>query len=110
MIAAERGGAFSWSKFLTDNGYALAKKPSPQLVRGNTQGAKHCLDSLDGVELWLPKDWSDDSLQGPFLRIAEQRTVLHPTHGAVVLIAGSYLCCYQREHDRELAKARRAAD
>lgn len=111
LIAAERGGKFGWKAFLKNAGYSLCKKPSPQLVPGSTQGARHCLDSLDGVEVLLPHEWNADSLHGPFLRFTKQRTVQHPVHGAVVIPAGfSILCWYQREFDREQQKARRAAD
>lgn len=82
-----------------------------QLVPGNTQGAKHCLDSLSGVELWLPKEWTEDTLEGPFLRLSKERTILHPTHGACVIAAGvSVRLAYQREWSREEAKERRARD
>lgn len=114
LIVAERPSSkskFDWDRFLRSHGYAKASKPSLQLVPGNTQGARHCLDSLDGVELLVPSNWNDESLQGPFLRIAKQRTIPHPTHGPVVIPAGfSILCCYQREYDKELAKERRARD
>lgn len=111
LIVAERGNRFSWEKFLVDNGYTKARKPSAQLVPGNTEGAKHCLDSLNGVEVWLPRDWNEESLQGPFLRCKQERTVQHPVHGAVIIPAGmSILCAYQREFDKEQAKSHRARD
>lgn len=82
-----------------------------QLVPGNTQGAKHCLDSLEGVKLYRPKNWTGDDLRGPLLVLSEERTVLHPTHGAVTILAGmSVLCGYQREYDAELKRERRNAD
>lgn len=82
-----------------------------QLVPGNTQGAKHCLDSLNGVTLYRPQQWTEESLEGPFLQFTEERTILHPTHGPVTIPAGfSVQCHYQREWDRELAKERRARD
>ena len=87
------------------------KDTDRQLVPGNTTGAKHCLDSLEGVEMWRPKDWSEESLDGPVVRLSRERTVMHPTHGAVVLIAGmTFACHYQREWDREQEKERRARD
>jgi hypothetical protein len=114
LIVAQSPGdksKFAWDDYLKSSGYSTPKKPSPQLVPGNTQGAKHCLDSLDGVELLLPANWNEESLQGPFLRITKQRTVQHPTHGAVVIPAGfAILCSYQREYDKEQAKERRARD
>lgn len=82
-----------------------------QLVPGNTQGAKHCLDSLDGVELYRPRNWSEASLVGPFLRLSKERTITHPTHGAVTIPAGfSVRCRYQQNYDEQLKQARRAAD
>lgn len=96
------------------SGYVRINKPKDadrQLVPGNTQGAKHCLDSLAGVELWRPKNWTEESLEGPFLRLSQERTILHPTHGAVTIPAGmSVQCHYQKEWDREQAKERRARD
>ena len=35
-------------------GYTRCEKPKLQLVPGETQGARHCLDSLEGVEMYLP--------------------------------------------------------
>ena len=95
--------------------HKVVKSPSDldrQLVPGNTQGAKHCLDSLDGVKLYRPKDWPEISgLVGPCLVLTEERTVMHPTHGHVVIAAGqTVLCSYQREWDAESRKARRNAD
>lgn len=93
------------------DGYEKSANPSSQLVPGNTQGAKHCLDSLDGVELWLPKVWNEEVLEGPYMRLSKERTVLHPTHGPVTIPAGfSVQCHYQKEWDREQAKERRARD
>lgn len=94
--------------------YVEVAKPTErdkQLVPGNTQGAKHCLDSLSGVKLYRPQNWRGDDLRGPLLVLSEERTVLHPTHGAVTIPAGmSVLCGYQREYDAELKRERRNAD
>lgn len=96
-------------------GYVKIAKPTDQdrqLVPGNTQGSKHCLDSLDGVTIYHPKDWgAEGNLRGPCLILKESRTILHPTHGAVTIPANrTILCGYQREYDQELKRARRAAD
>ncbi|MGB1274899.1 MAG: hypothetical protein ACPG77_04040 [Nannocystaceae bacterium] len=91
----------------------LAPKPSPQLVPGNTRGARHCLDSLEGVEVYLPPNWGQDenNLRGPVLVLSESRTVEHPTHGDVTIPAGFTIgCCYQREWDAVQRAERRAAD
>ena len=68
--------------------YKLAEKPSVQLVVGNTEGSKHCLDSLDNVEIYLPPIWDEWSLKGPVLVIKKETTVLHPTHGNVTIPGG----------------------
>lgn len=82
-----------------------------QLVPGSTQGARHCLDSLDGVEIYRPKDWGPESLLGPCLVFSKERTIRHPTHGAVTVPAGFTIQCrYQREFDSELRRERRNAD
>lgn len=94
----------------------LAKLDTPkdvdrQLVPGNTTGAKHCLDSLDGVTLYRPENWSEESLDGPCLVLAEERTVTHPVHGAVTIPAGFIVQChYQREFDAEQRRAVRSRD
>lgn len=86
-------------------------KADKQLVPGNTQGAKHCLDSLQGVQIFRPSNWSEESLGGPCLVLTKERTILHPTHGAVTIPAGfTVLCRYQREWDKEQARERRARD
>lgn len=94
--------------------YVRIENPSgsdKQLVPGNTVGAKHCLDSLDGVTLYRPQRWTEESLDGPCLVLTQERTILHPTHGAVTVPAGmTVVCHYQREWDRELANERRARD
>lgn len=93
------------------DGYVESKKPSVQLVPGNTQGSKHCLDSLQGVVMHLPKEWNEESLDGPYLTLSEDRTVLHPTHGSVLVLAGQMIhCTYQREWDKIQKAEQRARD
>lgn len=82
-----------------------------QLVPGNTAGAKHCLSSLQGVTIYHPPHFNDESLEGPVLVTHKAVTVQHPTHGAVEIPAGMVVgCFYQREYDAELQRERRAAD
>jgi hypothetical protein len=82
-----------------------------QLVPGNTEGAKHCLDSLGGVKLFRPREWNEETLKGPAFVLSKDRTVLHPTHGNIIIPAGTTVVCrYQREWDREQAAERRARD
>ena len=94
-------------------GYKEISKADRQLVPGNTQGAKHCLDSIDGVRMFLPAAWGPDydGLDGPILLLSEKRTVEHPTHGSVTIPAGFAIQCrYQREWDAEQRRERRNAD
>lgn len=96
------------------DGYVKAKKlaANKQLVPGNTVGAKHCLESLDGVDLWHPVDWPNaENLIGPCIVAKKECRVLHPTHGAITIAAGhTILCSYQREYDAEQRRVRRNAD
>lgn len=95
-------------------GYKPVFNPSPQLVPGNTEGSRHCLDSLDGVTLYRKDDWetvAEETFYGPVLVFTQERTVLHPKHGDVTIPAGTtILCTYQPEFDAMQRKARRNAD
>ena len=92
-------------------GYTEKKDFNLQLVPGNTIGAKHCLDSKEGVKAYFPPEWDEDSLDGPILVLTEERQVLHPVHGNVTIPAGFTVnCTYQREFDAELRRERRAMD
>jgi hypothetical protein len=96
------------------SGYVPISKPKAadkQLVPGNTDGARHCLDAIAGVKLYRPKEWGEESLDGPCFVLTKPREVLHPVHGPVAVPAGfAVLCRYQREFDKELQKERRARD
>ncbi len=76
-----------------------------QLVPGETQGSRHCLDSLDGVTMYTKPDATP--LDGPLLRTTQERTITHPEHGHVTIPAGIYAITYQRQYANEL---RRVAD
>ena len=94
--------------------YVKVKRPNAsdrQLVPGNTQGARHCLDSIRGVKMFRPEKWDSESLQGPCIVTSEKRTVTHPTHGHIVIPAGmTVLCRYQREWEKEQQREMRARD
>jgi hypothetical protein len=82
-----------------------------QLVPGSTEGAKHCLDSLAGVRLFRPREWNEESLQGPAFVLTKLRKILHPTHGDILIPAGLTVACrYQREWSKEEQMERRARD
>lgn len=89
------------------DGFVIDKSGNTQLVIGNTQGSKHCLDSLDGVKLYYPSDYDKESLVGPCMVLTQDRTVLHPVHGDVLCLAGQTIRTrYQREWDKEERRAR----
>lgn len=83
------------------------------LVPGDeTIGSRHCLSSVDGVEMWIPSTWDATVLDGPYLRLSEGATITHPIHGDVSIPAcfNEVQIMYQREYDVEQARERRARD
>jgi hypothetical protein len=94
--------------------YVLDETGNTKLVPGDTVGSNHRLDSMDGVELYRPKDWYDSSyegLAGPVFKLSNDRVITHPRHGDVTVLAGFIIACrYQREYDLEQARERRARD
>jgi hypothetical protein len=95
------------------DGYKLSRKPAVQLVPGTTQGARHCLDSLQGVKVYYPANWPnvEETLLGPCLVLFQERNILHPTHGAITIPAGfTILCSYQRDYDYQTRQTRRTQD
>jgi len=97
-------------------GYTNISNPTEaalKLVPGQTQGSRHCLDSLDGVELYWPPNYGENynGLMGPAFKLNKERTVKHPVHGDVTIPKGFTISCnYQREYDFELRKERRMRD
>jgi hypothetical protein len=93
------------------NGYVKMDKPSKQLVFGESEGARHCLDSLDGVTMYADPNWDIESLNGPHIRLEKERVIEHPKHGNVTIPKG-FSCdiSYPKELDVELRKERRARD
>lgn len=82
-------------------------KAEKQLAVGNTQGSRHCLDSLDGITMYRNKD--ADQFTGPVFVSSCERTITHPEHGDRILPPGVYLIGYQRNLD-EMDRAMRAKD
>lgn len=91
-------------------GATRVEKPALQLAPGTTQGSRHCLDTLDGVEVHrLAKPGEFD---GPVLQISgKEATITHPEHGDVVLPGEGrcYGITYQRDLDAE-ERERRVLD
>lgn len=93
--------------------YAVVKSPTQQLVPGNTVGARHCLDSLDGVTMYCHIEWGPryDGLRGPCFVANRDVTIEHPKHGHITVPSGMMvLCGYQREYDAEQWRERRNRD
>lgn len=73
-----------------------------QLAPGTTQGSRHCIVDLDGVEMFRLAD--ANPLDGPVLRCDRQVEIDHPEHGNVVLPPGVYGIVYQRQYAEELRR------
>ncbi len=85
---------------LTDKIPELARiiaPQTPQLVPDSSKGSRHILDSLSGVTLY--KKNSGNAITGPIIHLTEQRTIIHPEHGDVILPPGIYAITYQRSYD-----------
>lgn len=98
-----QGDVYIWLRSKLPNGAKPVKAVS-QLAPGETKGSRHCLDSLDGVDMFATSD--ADALQGPFIRLACERVVEHPEHGNWRLPAGLYEITYQRAFAEELRRVR----
>lgn len=82
-----------------------------QLVPGNTTGARHCFNTMEGVELHYPEDWGkEECLDGPTAVVSGGQVIEHPKHGNVTLVKGVFKFSYQREFDAEQKRERRARD
>jgi hypothetical protein len=82
--------------------HVVDKKPSLQLAPGDTQGSRHILDSDAGVEFFRVEN--GNALDGPVMRLSQERTITHPEHGNVVLPPGCYGIVYQRAHAEEIRR------
>lgn len=81
-------------------------KGEAQLAPGNTQGSRHILSSLAGIEMFRLADATP--LDGPVFKADRPVTVTHPEHGDLTLNEpGIYGVTYQRQFAEEL---RRVAD
>ena len=84
-----------------------------QLVPGNTMGSKHTLAAgwEQVCDVYLPPNWSGESLLGPMIVTKGETKVDHPKHGDVTIPAGLTCdCTYQRAWDAEQRRERRAED
>lgn len=96
--------------------YVKLEQLVAKLVPGTTVGSNHHLRSLEGVEMWTPKQWDGEDLRGPVVRFSKDNAIDHDKgaqqgHGSVEIPAGfTVLCGYQPSWLAEQKKARRNAD
>ena len=77
--------------------YRKSETVELKLVPGGEDGAKHHLDSAEGVTMWNPA--FRDELNGPVIQVTKERRIVHTgagKHGTVVLPPGCYEIGYQR--------------
>jgi len=95
-------------------GYVKQSPKQKKLVPGQTEGARHFLMRLTGVEIFVHPDWNLDDYDGqngPVLVVTKTVTIEHPTHGNVTIHPTRTVeCRYQREWDAEQKRERRNAD
>lgn len=77
-------------------------KAERQLAPGTTQGSRHCIVDLAGVEMFRLKDATP--LDGPVFRCDRKVEIDHPEHGNLIVPAGVYGVTYQRQYAEELRR------
>jgi len=73
-----------------------------QLAPGNTQGSRHVIADLSGIEIRTRKD--ADQLTGPAIIADRAWELTHPEHGHAVFPAGSFVTTYQRQYAEEMRR------
>ena len=73
-----------------------------QLAPGETRGSRHCLRSLDGLQMYQVEH--ANVLDGPIIVAKQGCAIDHPEHGNIVLNepGGIYAITYQRAFAEEL--------
>lgn len=77
-------------------------KAEQQLAPGTTQGSRHCIVDLAGVEMFRMKEAT--ALDGPVFRCGSKVEIDHPEHGNLIVPAGVYAVTYQRQYAEELRR------
>lgn len=77
-------------------------KSERQLAPGTTQGSRHCIVDLAGVEMFRMKDATP--LDGPVFRSGGKVEIDHPEHGNLIVPPGTYGVTYQRQYAEELRR------
>ena len=86
----------------------LVKNPSLQLAPGNSKGSRHCLNSLQNVDVYSIEN--GNALLGYWLKIKGETIVTHPEHKHQVWRTNSdgsavnMIVTYQRQHAEELRR------
>lgn len=75
---------------------------SAQLAPGNTQGSRHIIADMRGIEVRTRKD--ADPLIGPGIVADRSWELTHPEHGHAVFPAGSFITTYQRQYAEEMRR------
>lgn len=60
--------------------------PDAQIAEGNTKGARHIWDSMDGIKVY--QESNADPLVGCIYSLTKEQTLTHPEHGDHVYHAG----------------------
>lgn len=100
-IGAQQGDVYFTRLATVPKNAQRLLKTAGQLVPGNTQGSRHCVDPTL-VRLWAPP--RPTALQGPIIEADEMITVTHPEHGHITFPPGVYGVIYQRQYADELRR------
>ena len=77
------------------DGATIVRHPSPQIAPGTTQGSRHVIDPITGMEVYRLRQ--PGLLDGPVIRATQALTITHPEHGWITVPSGVYAVTYQRE-------------
>ncbi len=86
----------------------LIKNPSLQLAPGNSKGSRHCLNTLENVDVYAIEN--GNALLGYWLSIKGETIVTHPEHKHQLWrpntdgSATNVIVTYQRQHAEELRR------
>jgi len=101
---AVQGDVYIQTLAAVPTGWSLTN-PTQQIAPGTTQGSRHILESMDGIEMYTSSDASP--LDGPCIVAKKSFELTHPEHGHLILCPGVYRITYARQYAEEL---RRVAD
>lgn len=96
----------------------LTGEDNRQLAIENGAGSHHRLQSLNGVEVYLPPNWGKEEtdLLGPYIRVRKPNAIVHEPghnhpHGTVhITVPCDIEIRYQRNFDAETRREIRARD